>query len=68
MWCLIVATRCELNVDGMTAQCLRFGILDLFVDIVKTKKVAKEDGTASLIQLIAVMKRFMDASGDGAWR
>lgn len=54
-----------LNVDGMLRQCLRYGIIDLFVDIVKVKKVANEDGTASLIQLIAVMKRFMDASGHG---
>lgn len=47
----------------MVSQCLRYGIIDLFVDIVKVKKVANEDGTPRLIQLIAVMKRFMDASG-----
>lgn len=52
-----------MNVDVMLSQCLRYGIIDLFVDIMKVKKVANEDGTASLIQLIAVMKRFMDASG-----
>ena len=57
----------ELNVDVMLSQCLRYGIIDLFVDIMKVKKVANEDGTASLIQLIAVMKRFMDASGSEEW-
>ena len=51
----------------MLSQCLRYGIIDLFVDIMKVKKVANEDGTASLIQLIAVMKRFMDASGSEEW-
>lgn len=51
----------------MLGQCLRYGIIDLFVDIMKVKKVANEDGTASLIQLIAVMKRFMDASGSEEW-
>ena len=56
-----------LNVDVMLSQCLRYGIIDLFVDIMKVKKVANEDGTASLIQLIAVMKRFMDASGSEEW-
>ena len=56
-----------MNVDVMLSQCLRYGIIDLFVDIMKVKKVANEDGPASLIQLIAVMKRFMDASGSEEW-
>ena len=56
-----------MNVDVMLSQCLRYGIIDLFADIMKVKKVANEDGTASLIQLIAVMKRFMDASGSEEW-
>ena len=56
-----------MNVGVMLDQCLRYGIIDLFVDIMKVKKVANEDGTASLIQLIAVMKRFMDASGSEEW-
>ena len=56
-----------MNVDVMLSQCLRYGIIDLFVDIMKVKQVANEDGTASLIQLIAVMKRFMDASGSEEW-
>lgn len=56
-----------MNVDVMLSQCLRYGIIDLFVDIMKVKKVANEDRTASLIQLIAVMKRFMDASGSEEW-
>ena len=56
-----------MNVDVMLSQCLRYGIIDLFVDIMKVTQGANEDGTASLIQLIAVMKRFMDASGSEEW-
>lgn len=46
-------------IEELIEKCLRFGVLELFTDVLKLKRVLKEEATQLLIQLIGVMRKFV---------
>ena len=49
--------------EELLEKCLKNGILDLFTDIMKAKRVVSEEATQQLMQLIGVMRQFVSHAG-----
>ena len=49
--------------EELVEKCLKKGVLEVFTDILKLKRVVKEEATQQLIQLIGVMRKFVAPAG-----
>ena len=45
--------------EELVEKCLKKGVLKVFTDILRLKRVVKEEATQQLLQLIGVMRKFV---------
>lgn len=49
--------------EELVEKCLKKGVLKVFTDILRLKRVVKEEATQQLLQLIGVMRKFVVLAG-----
>ncbi len=49
--------------EELVEKCLKKGVLKVFTDILRLKRVVKKEATQQLLQLIGVMRKFVVLAG-----